>query len=134
MPASLPGATPAENLANPSAGAFVMFDPLSGPKNSPLDVRFISAWGTVKTGTPVYTNDAANQKPSTGALSTGIGYGANHIIGLTPDLPVLNPTQYAIFKAGFNDDMIPGNVQAFAAPPPPGNTTSNTDNSTRLYI
>src|SRR4029077_18018587 len=106
MPASLPGSTAAENLANPRAGIFVIFDPLSGPKGSPFDVRKIVSWGAVKTGTPDYENDAANQKPSTGALYTGIGIGPNHIIGLTPDLPVLNPAQWAIFKAGFNDDMV----------------------------
>ena len=60
MPASLPGDTLANNLANPTLGRMVTFDLLSGPKGSPLDVRKISYVGTV----PTYTNDAANQKPS----------------------------------------------------------------------
>jgi hypothetical protein len=135
MPASLPGSTLAQNLANPGTlGPTVIFDPLSGPKGSPLDVRVISAWGSVKTGTPVYTNDAANQTPSTGALSTGIGIGPNVRLGLTPDLPVLTPIAYSIFRAGYDDDFQPGQRQAYAAPPPPGNTSSNTVDSNRMYI
>ena len=131
MPASLPGETLANNLANPSAGPFVIMDPLSGPKGSPFDVKKISGWTG---GTPTYANDAANQTPSTGALSTGIGIGANHVIGLTPDLPVTSPNIWAIFRAGFDDDMQPGQRQAYSAPPPPGNTSSNTVDSTRMYI
>jgi hypothetical protein len=57
MPAGLPGDTPANNLLNPSAGATVNFDLLSGPKGSPFD------------------NVVPSVHASTGALSTGIGFG-----------------------------------------------------------
>lgn len=119
MPASLPGSTKAQNLANPSAGQFVLLDPLSGPKGSPLDVRKIS----LATNTPTYTNDAANQTPSTGALSTGIGIGTNRLIPVG-----------GIFSSGYDDDFIPGQRQAYAAPPPKGNTSSNTVDSSKMYI
>lgn len=62
MPAALPGSTPVQNLANPSAGPAVIFDPLSGPKGSPFD------------------NDSAGNA-STGALCTGIGFGSPPIFG-----------------------------------------------------
>lgn len=96
MPAPLPGSTNAENLANPSAGKAVLFDLFSGPKGSPFDVRKISYSGQ----TPTYTNDAANQTPSTGALNTGIGFGSPPVIGLTAPA--------SIKAAGFTDDYIPG--------------------------
>jgi hypothetical protein len=63
MPASLPGSTDAQNLANPSAGVAVAFDLLSGPKGSPFD------------------NDSAGNA-STGGLSTGIGCGTNNVFGI----------------------------------------------------
>lgn len=120
MPASLPGSSKAQNAANPSAGQSISLDPLSGPKGSPLDVRKITFSAN---GTPSYANDAANQTPSTGGLSTGIGIGPNRLIPLG-----------GIFAAGFDDDFVPGQVQAYAAPPPKGNTTSNTVNSSKMYI
>lgn len=71
MPAALPGSTLAENLANPSAGRAVMFDPLSGPAGSPFDNDVqIDAEG-IKT---------ASGNASTGALSTGIGFGSPPVI------------------------------------------------------
>lgn len=81
MPASLPGDTNTNNrTANPSAGQFVTFGLLSGPKGSPLD------------------KDTTGNA-STGALSTGIGFGAE--VG-----PYTTP---ATMKAGgFNDDYTPG--------------------------
>jgi hypothetical protein len=91
MPAALPGSTKAQNAANPSAGQFVIMDPLSGPKGSPFD------------------KDTAGNA-STGALSTGIGFGANHVIG---------PTAPASIKAaGFTDDYIPA-----GSSPTPANAT-----------
>lgn len=81
MPASLPGATLAQNQGNPSQGGTVLYDPLSGPKGSPLD-----------------RDQAGNC--STGALCTGIGFGARNIIGLTAPA--------SITAAGFNDDYAPG--------------------------
>lgn len=76
MPAALPGSTASANgTGNPSAGAWVIFDPLSGPKGSPFD-----------------TDEDGNA--STGALQTGIGYGAWPM-----DTPV---------KPSFTDDYVPG--------------------------
>jgi hypothetical protein len=80
MAASLPGSTAAENAANPSAGPSVIFDLMSGPKGSPFDKDN----GTI----------------STGALSTGIGFGSPPIFG--PTAPA------SIQVAGFNDDYTPG--------------------------
>ena len=76
MPAGFPGATPAQNLAGPTQGPLVVFDGLSGPKNSPLDARTITGW--TATG-PTYANDPNNI--STGALATGIGFGSPPIFG-----------------------------------------------------
>lgn len=81
MPASLPGATLAQNLAGPTQGRTVIFDPLSGPKGSLLD-----------------KDNTGNC--STGALCTGIGFGPKNIIGLTAPA--------SIIAAGFNDDQVPG--------------------------
>lgn len=97
MPAALPGATNAENLANPSAGRAVIFDLLSGPTGSPFDVRIIDEYVNQ---TPVYVNDAANQTPSTGALSTGIGFGSPPVIG--PTAP------QSIKDRGFTDNYVVG--------------------------
>jgi hypothetical protein len=81
MPASLPGATLAQNGANPSQGAAVLYDLLSGPKGSPKD-----------------SDQTGNF--STGALSNGIGFGAPPVIGLTAPA--------SIVAAGFNDDYTLG--------------------------
>ena len=80
MPAYLPGATNAQNEANPSQGQFVCFDALSGPKGSPFD-----------------------KGVGTGALSTGIGVGANHVINVCAGTSPATAAQ-AIKNAGFTDD------------------------------
>jgi hypothetical protein len=129
MPASFPGSTLAQNKANPSLGAFVNFCPLSGPKGSPLDVRKLSYSGNV----PTYTNDAANQQPSTGGLSTGIGIGDPDIINIWAGLSPATAPQ-AIFRAGFNDNDIPGQVPTYSAGGPPPVVASSAINSTRMYI
>lgn len=86
MPASLPGATLAQNVAGPTQGRAVVFDPLSGPKGSPFD-----------------RDQAGNC--STGALSTGIGYGpaSPFIVAQGSDTAA-----QAIAKASYTDDQIPG--------------------------
>lgn len=109
MPAALPGDTLANNQGNPSAGRFVIFDLLSGPKNSPFDARKPPA------APGPYVNDPLNC--STGALSTGIGFGCNHVIG--PTAPA------SILAAGFNDDYTPGVTK------PDGTASAN---STLMYI
>lgn len=97
MPAALPNATAAENAANPSAGNPVLFDALSGPKGSPFDKD--------QTG-----------NASTGALSTGIGYGPETIFG--PTAPA------SIQAAGFDDNDTVGVTK-------PDNTAGN---SAMVYI
>lgn len=102
MPAGLPGDTLANNQGNPNAGRFVIMDPLSGPKDAPFA--------------------STDDNISTGGLSTGIGVGSPPIIG---------PTAPASIKAaGFDDDQIPGTVQAqgFAG------QAQNTVDSRMMYI
>jgi len=99
MPASIPGDTKTNNTtANPSVGQPVTFDLLSGPKGSPFD------------------KDSAGNA-TTGALSTGIGFGPEVIIGLTAPA--------SIKAAGFTDDYTPGVSKPDA--------TSSTD-SRYMYI
>jgi hypothetical protein len=81
MPASLPGDTLANNLANPNAGRAVLYSLMSGPKGSPLD-----------------KDQSGNA--STGGLSNGIGFGAPPIIGLTAPA--------SIVAAGYSDDYTLG--------------------------
>jgi hypothetical protein len=62
MPAGLPGSSAAQNAGNPTAGRFVIFDPLSGPKGSPFD-------------------RAGSAVASTGGMCTGIGQQPQPVIG-----------------------------------------------------
>lgn len=104
MPAGLPGSTNVQNLANPTLGASVLLDLLSGPKGSPKDND--KDYGI--NGGPL-----ASGKCSTGALQTGIGFGAqNAVIG-------------APISRNFTDDYTPGVTK------PDG--TAATD-STLMYI
>jgi hypothetical protein len=89
MPASLPGDTKANNTgANPSVGQPVAFDLISGPKGSPFD------------------KDTTGNA-STGALSTGIGYGPEVVISPFSN-PLISNALFGIIKAGFTDDYSPG--------------------------
>jgi len=74
--------------ANPTLGKFVMMSPFSGPKGSPFD-----------------KDQAGNF--STGALSTGIGFGANKVTNVSTGTVFATPVQ-AIKNAGFTDDYTPG--------------------------
>ena len=94
MPAGLPGDSLLTPTANPVVGPAVIMDPLSGPKGSPFDARRITGYVA---GMPTYANDGTNL--STGALSTGIGYGPN---------VVFNPGDTPPFGDNFTDDYIPG--------------------------
>ena len=123
MPAALPGSTTAQNLANPSLGTFVIFDPVSGPKGSPLDAdkQVDSITGAV----------TASGKASTGALQTGIGIGESDIIGILPG----STAPRSIFSAGFEDNLIPGErVTAYAAGGPPPVVATQAIDSTMMYI
>jgi hypothetical protein len=88
MPASLPGATLAQNQGNPTQGPSVTFDLMSGPKGSPFD-----------------RDQAGNL--STGALSTGIGFGSPPVIGPVSN-PLFSNAVAGIRGAGFTDDYTPG--------------------------
>lgn len=119
MPAGLPGDSAANNLLNPTLGAWVIMDPLSGPKGSPLDNDKDVTTGTARGGC------------STGALQTGIGHTAARIVDATS--AALAP--YNIFTSGFNDNSVPGEkVTVYAAPPPNGVVTTDIVDSTFMYI
>jgi len=135
MPASHPALTiaqtQADGAATPTPSAMVIYDPLSGPKGSPLDVRTITGYGVDKA--PIYVNSAATQNPSTGALSTGIGLSEADIIAINAStFPAT--TGQAIFRAGYNDNDVPGEVPTYAAGGPPPLVASSAINSTRMYI
>lgn len=108
MPASLPGATLAQNLANPTQGsAVVIFDLLSGPKGSPFD------------------KDAGSTTAcSTGALCTGIGFGSPPVIDPISN-PLISNSLFGILRKGFSDDYTPG------ATKPDGTATTD---ATFMYI
>lgn len=91
MPALNMG-SPAVPAANPSTGLFIMMDPFSGPKGSPFDAKEYNPTTQVL--------QAAPNNFSTGGLSTGIGFGANHVI--PPTAP------QSIKDAGFTDNYTPG--------------------------
>jgi len=97
MPAGLPGSTAAQNAANPSLGNAVNMDGLSGPKGSPFD-----------------KDNTGNA--STGAMSTGIGWGNGLVIGAG----LLYGTPPAGVNGGFTDDT--------------GEGTASGVNSSMVYI
>jgi hypothetical protein len=114
MPAGLPGSTRFDNVSgNPSAGAFVIFCPLSGPKGSPLDDQ--------------RAGSVASVHASTGGLSTGIGFGSLPIIEIEASDPPGTTAALAIERAGFIDNQQPGTISINTGTP-------NTVNSTMMYI
>lgn len=116
MPASLPGSSLSSNLANPADGIFVLLDPLSGPKGSPLDNDFDT---DIVTGVK-----SVSGKCSTGALQTGIGFGANSPIMIGGVVRVVG--QAALFRDGeFTDDYIPGQSNP---------ASTDTMDSTYMYL
>lgn len=122
MPAALPEESVANNTtANPAAGRPITYDLLSGPKNSPLDARkFDYSTGTplgwnAATKLPIVLNDPTNA--STGALSTGIGFGPNVVFGAA--------VGGKFGDGNFTDDYIPG------ADKPDATAVGN---STAMYI
>lgn len=108
MPAGLPGETLTNNLANPSLGPMVIYDLLSGPKGSPFDndkdTNIVTGAKTDRGGY------------STGALSTGIGFGSP---------PVLQASEITAGMGNFQDDYTPGVTK------PDGTASAN---STYMYI
>jgi hypothetical protein len=108
MPASLPGSTLAQNQGNPTLGNMVLLDAASGPKNSPFDAQKVDYTTVPPAGLPygwtaarilLKVNDPLNC--STGALSTGVGFGSP---------PIINEVAVGgRFKGpGFTDDYKPG--------------------------
>lgn len=77
-------------LSNPSGGPGVLMSPFSGPKGSPFD------------------KDSGNNT-STGALSTGIGFGLNvEVPGINSFFGPASPAGNAKPASGFTDDYQPG--------------------------
>lgn len=130
MPASLPGSNDLDNAGNPNEGNFVIFDPLSGPKDSPLDAKVID----YSTGTPPGW-DATTRLPikinndsglSTGALSTGIGFSCQNSPKASAD---------EFFAAGYDDNNTPGKqTLTYDAGGPPSVVATDEFDSTMLYI
>lgn len=88
MPAGLPDDSLDNNkLANPSAGRKVYFSSFSGPKGSPFDKDTVAT---------------TSQNASTGALSTGMGFGSPPILNAAQLGITTNPNQ------SFSDDVTPG--------------------------
>ena len=81
--------------ANSAVGKQVLMCPFSGPKNSPFDAA------TFNPTTLARENDPANL--STGALSTGIGFGLNTADGFVDAQPGM-----AVIPPNFTDDYTPG--------------------------
>jgi len=115
MPAGLPGDSAANNLGNPTQGRPILMDPLSGPKGSPFDK-----------GSP--------GTASTGALSTGIGIGANSIFYAQQRDGTAQTPQVTVAQAGFNYNQEPGTKPTYAAPPPPNVVTTNFTDGRYMYI
>lgn len=100
MPA-LNMASPYVPAANPATGKAVIMSPFSGPKGSPFDATMFHPTTGVKSQDP--------NNFSTGALSTGIGFGLSvgPVINVsTGSVPFTAPG--AIDNAGFTDDADPG--------------------------
>lgn len=122
MPAGLPGSNTLDNFGNPNLGNFVIFDALSGPKGSPLDydgvtLSFVGDDPTYTVGPP--------QHISTGALSTGIGFGSPPVIGEAGVPFVAGGALLSLRGGNFTDDYQPGVDKPDGTPSP---------NSTIMYI
>jgi len=85
------------NNAGSAAGRAVTCCPFSGPRNSPLDARTITSWVG---GIPQYSNNPTNY--STGALSTGLGFGIGTLNHIGPTAPA------SVRAAGFTVGAVPG--------------------------
>jgi hypothetical protein len=126
MPAALPGSTLAQNLANPSAGMSVSFNPFSGPKGSPFDYDVQNApanWPLTYAQLTTKPSQASGNA-STGAMSTGIGYDSDvKLPGV--DTATLGPSLAAarLGTSGFDDDDQPGISMPASTPTTPVNAT-----------
>lgn len=96
-------------LANPSAGHPVIMSPFSGPTNSPLDAKVYptTTWPATFASK---VNDPLNA--STGALSTGIGYGLDVKVPGILTNQLGQPVTFPGIQSGYDDDETPGVTKA----------------------
>lgn len=87
--------------ANPSVGKQVLMSSFSGPSGSPLDAKKADP-ATAMTATEVFIADTTNL--STGALSTGIGFGLNLKDGPADNTPGINQAFVTGETKNFSDD------------------------------
>lgn len=83
--------------SNPSAGSVVIMSPFSGPKGSPFDATKFNPTTQVEEADP--------DNMSTGALSTGIGFGPNNVIENVNLFGQILPGSPG---GGFDDNYTPG--------------------------
>jgi hypothetical protein len=92
-------------VANPNLGHTVIMSPFSGPTNSPLDAK-VYPTNVFPATFASKVNDPLNT--STGALSTGIGYGLDV---KTPGIltnQLGQPVTFPGIQSGYDDDETPG--------------------------
>jgi len=73
--------------ANPSVGKQVLMDPFSGPRGSPFDAKKAVFYNNLPGGVAWSAPVADVTNISTGALSTGIGFGTNAFDGFADNQP-----------------------------------------------
>ena len=73
--------------ANPSVGKQVLMSPFSGPRGSPFDAKKAPYYDNLPGGVAWSAPVADTANLSTGALSTGIGYGTNAFDGFADNQP-----------------------------------------------
>lgn len=83
--------------ANPSTGAAVILSPFSGPTGSPFDAKVYADPDPADTSA---TPEVDPTNLSTGAMSTGIGFGS--------DVGKAEKVGMAVITPNFNDDYQPG--------------------------
>jgi hypothetical protein len=109
MPAMNGNAAP---TANPSSGKQVLMSPFSGPSGSPLDAKVAAYYDNLPGGTAWSAPVEDTSNLSTGALSTGIGFGINDFDGFADNQP-----GRVMPDPNFNDDYTPGLTAITAAGP-----------------
>lgn len=81
--------------ANPTVGKVVLMSPFSGPRGSPFDAQAFDPL--------TFAKALDNSNLSTGALSTGIGFGGNNFDGVAD-----NALGRVLPDQNFTDDYTPG--------------------------
>jgi hypothetical protein len=126
MPASGMGQTVGPTSANAATATnAILMSPFSGPTGSPFDAKVITGWNYsgASLGMPIYgaaptanVNGLPAAAMSTGALSTGIGFGGEHVVGspfgvmlggnASGSASQMDPTYFGL--QSFTDDSQPG--------------------------